>query len=98
MPKFVNLYQFTDAGIKAFAGTVERTRNAEEAIAKMGGKLLSVHWTLGEYDLISVAEFPDDETATAFSLRLAALGNARVTTMRAFDRDEMSGIIAKATR
>ena len=96
MPKFINLYEFTDQGIRAFQGTVERTRNAEAAIEKMGGKLLSVHWTLGPYDLVSVSEFPDDESATAFSLKLAALGNARVTTLRAFDRDEMTKIIEKA--
>jgi uncharacterized protein with GYD domain len=98
MPKYVNLYQFTDQGIKNYQGTVERTNNAESAIEKMGGKLVSVFWTLGSYDLVSVAEFPDDETATAFSLKLSALGNARVTTLRAFDRDEMTKVIAKASR
>ena len=98
MPKFINLYEFTDQGIRNYQGTVDRTNNAESAIEKMGGKLLSVYWTLGPYDLVSVAEFPDDETATAFSLKLAALGNARVTTLRAFDREEMTGIIAKASR
>ncbi len=98
MPKYVNLYQFTDQGIKNYQGTVERTSNAEAAIEKMGGKLVSVFWTLGTYDLVSVADFPDDETATAFSLKLSALGNARVTTLRAFDRDEMTKIIAKASR
>ncbi len=97
MPKFVQLYEFTDQGIRSFAQTVERTRNAEGAIEKMGGKLEAVFWTLGPYDLVSVVEFPDDEAATAFSLKLAALGNARVTTLRAFDREEMAKIIAKAT-
>ena len=98
MPKFINLYQFTDQGIRNYQGTVDRTKNAQEAIEKMGGKLQSFHWTLGEYDLVSLTEFPDDETAAAFSLKLAALGNARVTTLRAFDKDEMAKIIAKASR
>jgi uncharacterized protein with GYD domain len=98
VPKFINLFQFTDQGIRNYQGTVERAKNATEAVAKMGGKLQSVHWTLGEYDLVSVSEFPDDETAAAFSLKLGALGNARVTTLRAFDSDEMGKIIAKASR
>ena len=97
MPKFVQLYEFTDQGIRAFGQTVERTRNAEGAIEKMGGKLETVFWTLGPYDLVSIAEFPDDESAPAFSLTLSALGNARVTTLRAFDREEMAKIIATAT-
>jgi uncharacterized protein with GYD domain len=43
-----------------------------------------------------ISEFPDDETATAAALQLAAGGNVRTTTMRAFDRDEVTKIIAKA--
>jgi uncharacterized protein with GYD domain len=96
--KFIALFQFTEQGIRNYQGTVDRTKNATEAVAKMGGKLQSVHWTLGQYDLVSLIEFPDDETAAAFSLKLSALGNARVTTLRAFDRDEMTKIIAKASR
>ena len=96
MPKYVTLYQFTEQGIRNFAGTVERTRSAESAIEKMGGTLREVFWTLGPYDVVSVCEFPDDETAAAFSLKLSSVGNSPVTTLRAFDRDEMARIIARA--
>jgi uncharacterized protein with GYD domain len=98
MPKLINLFQFTDQGIRNYQGTVERTKNATEAIARMGGKLHSVHWTLGEYDVVALIEFPDDDTAAAFSLKLGALGNSRVTTLRAFDQGEMEKIIATASR
>ena len=52
--------------------------------------------SIGPHDLVSVSEFPDDETATAFSLKLGAAGNVRTTTPRAFDADEMAKIIEKA--
>jgi len=42
-----------------------------------------------------VAEFPDDETATAAVLTLAALGNVRVKTLRAFTDEETAAIIAQ---
>jgi uncharacterized protein with GYD domain len=45
---------------------------------------------------VAVAEFPDEATGTAFLLRLGALGNVRTTTLRAFNKDEMRGIIDKA--
>lgn len=96
MPKYVTLYNWTEQGMKGFRDTVERAKAAETAVAKMGGKLTDILWTVGAYDLVVVAEFPDDETAAAFNLKLAALGNVRSTTMRAFDRDAMAKIISKA--
>lgn len=98
MAKYITLYQFTDQGIKNFQGwdAVQRTKDTTAVIEKMGGRLLSVHWTIGPYDLVSTSEFPDDETATAFTLKLGAAGNLRTTTMRAFDSDEMTRILEKA--
>jgi uncharacterized protein with GYD domain len=97
MAKYITLYKFTDQGIKSFQGLTEpRTKETTAAIEKMGGRLLSVHWTIGPYDLVSTSEFPDDETATAFTLKLGSAGNMRTTTMRAFDSDEMTRILEKA--
>ena len=95
MARYITLYQFTDQGIKNFAGTVDRSKDATAAVEKMGGKLLSINWTIGPYDLVSISQFPDDESATAFNLKLASAGNVRTTTMRAFDADEMTRIIGK---
>ncbi len=50
---------------------------------------------MGSYDLVSVVEAPDDESATAFSLALGAQGNVHTQTLRAFSRDEMNAILAK---
>jgi uncharacterized protein with GYD domain len=52
-------------------------------------------WTIGKYDFITVLEAPDDETAAALVLRVAAAGNVHTKTMRAFDPDQMSDIIAR---
>jgi uncharacterized protein with GYD domain len=96
MAKYITLYQFTDQGIKSFQGTTQRAKDATAAVEKMGGKLVTILWTIGPYDLASVSEFPDDETATAFSLKLGSAGNVRTTTMRAFDASEMARILEKA--
>jgi uncharacterized protein with GYD domain len=96
MPKYVSLYNFTEQGVKGFDQSVQRARGAIAAAEQMGGKTLTVLWTLGPYDLVSFGEFPDDETATAFALKVGALGNVRTTTLRAFDESEMTKIVAKA--
>ena len=95
MASYVTLYKFTEQGIKTYTDTVQRAEAATAAAEKMGGKLRSFHWTIGQYDAVSLAEFPDDETATAFNLKIGSAGNVRTTTMRAYDSAEMTKIIAK---
>jgi uncharacterized protein with GYD domain len=58
--------------------------------------MVDIYWTLGPYDIVTIVDFPDDETATAALLRLAEAGNIRTTTLRAFDRDSLRGIIDKS--
>ena len=45
--------------------------------------------------LFFVFEAPDDETVSAFLLATGALGNIRSTTLRAYNREEMSAIIER---
>ena len=40
-------------------------------------------------------EAPDEESATAFFLDIGSRGNIRTTTLRAYDRDQMSAIIER---
>jgi uncharacterized protein with GYD domain len=61
----------------------------------MGGTVTAIYWTVGAYDLVTIGEFPDDETGSAFLLALGSQGNLRTTTTRAFDRDQMSGILGR---
>lgn len=95
MPTYISLVNWTDQGIKGFKDTVERSQAAAEAATSMGGRLIDVYWTVGPYDLVIVAEFPDDQTGTAYLLAIGAQGNIRTTTMRAHNADEMTQIIGK---
>lgn len=96
MPTYITLLNWTDQGIRHFDETTQRAEAFAEAAQKLGVKLLNVYWTVGPYDLVVVVEAPDDETATAALLQVGGVGNVRSTTLRAFGRDEMSRIIAKA--
>ena len=96
MPNYIGLISWTDQGIKAYANTVDRAEAAAQLATKFGGNLKQIYWTMGAYDLVSVFEAPDDESATAWALALSSLGNVRTTTLRAFDAAEMREIVAKA--
>jgi uncharacterized protein with GYD domain len=45
--------------------------------------------------MVVTFEAPDDAAITAFGLAVGAGGNVRTQTMRAFNRSEMSGILAR---
>ena len=96
MATFVSLVNWTDQGIKAFKDSAERADAFAALVEKGGGKLVGLYWTLGEFDLVTIFEAPDAETATAALLQVGALGNVRTKTLQAFDRDAFQAIVAKA--
>ena len=95
MPKYVILYNWTDQGVANARDTVSRYRAAKQLVESKGGKIEAIFWTSGPYDLVAVTDVPDEETGTAINLQLAAGGNLRTLTMRAFDENEMEAIIDK---
>ena len=50
--------------------------------------------TMGSFDMISVIEAPDDETLAKHVLAVAAGGNLRTVTLKAFPEDKYRSIIA----
>lgn len=95
MPTYISLINWTDQGIRTFKGSVDRSKAAAELAERLGGNLKEVYWTVGPYDLVAVAEFPDDETDTAFLLALGSQGNVRTVTLRAYNAEQVTGIMEK---
>ena len=95
MPTYVTLMNWTDQGIRTAKQTVQRRDQANALAEKHGASIEQVYWTVGPYDLVTIIEAPDDESATAMLLELGSAGNLRTTTLRAYGREEMSGIIQR---
>jgi uncharacterized protein with GYD domain len=95
MPLYVTLVNWTDQGIKTFRDSVRRAEDYRGLVEKHGGQVRQLVWTLGEYDIVAVTDFPDDETATAVLLQTAAAGSVRTKTMKAFDAEQMNAIIQR---
>ena len=95
MPTYVTLMNWTDQGIKTAKETVQRRDQANALAEKHGASIEQVYWTVGPHDIVVILEAPDDESATALLLELGTAGNLRTTTLRAYDREEMSGIIRR---
>jgi uncharacterized protein with GYD domain len=96
MTTYVSLINWTEQGIKNFRDTRQRAEDFFRLVESLGGKVREQLWTVGEYDVVCIADFPDDETGVAALLRAGSSGNIRSNTLRAFNAEEMAGIIARA--
>jgi uncharacterized protein with GYD domain len=95
MPTYVTLFKWTDQGVKDVKNAPVRFDAAKKLTESMGGKVLGLYVTMGEYDIVAVSEGPSDEVASAAALSIASKGNAKTTTMRAFTESEFSAIVKK---
>lgn len=96
MGTYISLINWTDQGIRNFKETAQRAAAAKDLATQMGGEMKAIYWTLGSYDIVVLAEFPDDETGTAYQLAIGSQGNIRTTTLRAFGEDEITRILEKS--
>jgi uncharacterized protein with GYD domain len=95
MAMYVGLIQFTDQGIRNIKDTVKRGDAAMAEARKLGMKITEEFWTMGAYDVVVMFDAPNDETMSAFMLKIGSLGNVKSQTLRAFRREEMENILAK---
>lgn len=95
MPTFITLGNFTDQGIKSVKDSVKRADAVKEAGKKFGVTMKDIHWTMGAYDMVVTCEAPDGPSMSAFILAVAGAGNIRGQTLRAYTKEEMSGILKK---
>jgi uncharacterized protein with GYD domain len=95
MPTYVVLMNWTDQGIRTARETVQRREQADALAERHGARIEQVYWTVGPYDIVTIVEAPDGESATAMLLELGSAGNLRTTTLRAYNREEMSGIVQR---
>ncbi len=95
MVTYVSLINWTEQGVKNFRDTTQRAEDFSKLVESSGGRVRELVWTVGEYDLVCVADFPDEETGVAALLQVSAAGSIRSKTMRAFNSGEMAGIISR---
>jgi uncharacterized protein with GYD domain len=95
MATYIVLTNFTDQGIRDVKDTTKRADTVREQAKKFGITAKDFYWTLGSYDVVVTFEAPDDASMTALGLSIAAAGNVRTQTLRAFSREEMEGVLAK---
>jgi uncharacterized protein with GYD domain len=95
MPRYISLIQFTDKGAREIRNSTARGRAFIKAAQKAGVKVEAQYWTIGGYDGVLIFSADDERTAVHCLTQLAAYGNVRTQTLRAFVDKEWDDIIGK---
>src|SRR5258706_7483478 len=98
MATYIILSSFTDQGIRNIAETANRADAVRDAAKKFGVATKEIYWTLGSYDVVALFDSPDEASITALALALGQAGNVRTQMLRAFNKEEMKGVLGKLTQ
>jgi len=93
MPVYVTLIRWTDQGRAKAKDLPARYADAQQRIKKAGGNEIGTWVTMGQYDMVSVVEAPNDETIAKVALEVAGRGNAATETMRGFTMSELGKLL-----
>ncbi len=99
MPKYLVTVSYTAEGAQGLRkdGGTKRRDVATRAVEGLGGKVEAFYFSFGQYDAVVIAEFPDNATAAALSLAIAATGSVRLVTTPLLTAEEMDHASQKKT-
>ena len=75
----------------------DRSKPLAALVTKLGAKLISLHYTMGDWDGVALIETRDDKTALAVVMAALAPGHVRATkTTRLYTVKETLAALKKA--
>ncbi|MGB6066913.1 MAG: GYD domain-containing protein [Desulfomonilaceae bacterium] len=94
MRTYVVLCNWTQKGIEKVKDSPARLDEAKKAFQAMGAEIKAFYLVMGRYDMVIVAEAPDDETAAKLALAVGSRGGIRTESLRAYPEDEYRKLLA----
>ena len=78
MPLYMSQFSYTPEAWAALAQNPEDRSEAIRGLAEsMGGRLLSMHYSFGDYDGVLMLEAPDEKTVAAMILTAVSAGHIK---------------------
>ena len=92
MPRYMIQASYTAAAAAAFVSTPQdRVAGVRALIDKAGGKMESLDFCLGDWDLLVMCTLPDDTAATAVALAVNGAGHlSKYRTQRLLSAEELT--------
>lgn len=93
MAKYIILTNWTDQGIRSVKDSPKRLDAARTQAKALGVEIKDFYMTMGDHDMVVLAEAPGDEAIAKFILKLGGAGNVRTKTLKAFSETEYRSIV-----
>jgi uncharacterized protein with GYD domain len=95
MPVYVVLSNFTDLGRTDVKSTSDRLDRLAPVAEKLGVKVLANAITMGQYDVVTVMDAPDDATIAKVIGTVLSRGYVTTQTLRGFTVEEFRQVTAQ---
>jgi uncharacterized protein with GYD domain len=97
MPKFMIAGSYTTEGLKGLQKDKASGRRGvvQKVVESVGGKVEAMYFSLGEHDVIVIADLPNTVAATAIALGVSASGVVRTKTTALLTVEETDQALAK---
>ena len=83
MPKYMIQASYVGEGLQGLLkeGGTSRRETVSKVIEGMGGKMETFYYAFGDFDVIGIADMPDNVSSLAFSLAVNASGGINAKTI-----------------
>lgn len=95
MPVFILLGCLTNLALDQVRGFQDRDRKAADIIRNAGGRLISLHYTFGQYDFVAIIEAPTQESMAAILFEIGRFGTVSSETLLAMNPEDLYSVINK---
>lgn len=97
MPTYIVLAKWTKEGLQKIKESPARLDAGKKVYEAAGVKMKAFYMIMGKYDMLTVAEAPNDAAMAKGNLALLAKGALETETLRAFTEEEYRKIFSELT-
>jgi len=98
MPKYLIQGSYTAEGLKGLMKDKASGRKtaASQAMKAVGGKMEAIYYAFGEYDVVAIADAPDNVSAAAVAVAVSSTGMIRLKTTPLLTIEEADKALSKS--
>ena len=95
MPTYIVLAKWTRDGLQKMKESPARLDAGRKAYEAAGVKMKAFYMVMGQYDMLTVAEAPNDAAMAKANLAVVSKGAIQTETLRAFTEEEYRKILSE---